>query len=247
MKTIRLVLLFTIFVTPSLFGFDLDVNHWSDYSGNIEGKPVSMSLYRFSNNQVRGHYYFTGNDNKIYLAGKIKGAEITLWAIVNKKSQAMIRGSFFTDSIDKFEGIWIEKSSRKIQFKLHLNAVTGESYKKRYDFLDGTTKQVEQFAKQVKLAIVSGDKEWLSLNINFPIKTSLDGKKLITINNQKQFNTNFNRIFHAAFVEKAKSFEYFDLFSNYQGVMMGAGEIWINSVTTSAYKNSKYKITAINN
>lgn len=247
MKIFKLIVLLAFLSTQTLFAFNLDINRWSDYSGKLNGKEIRVSLYRFNNNQVRGHYYYTGTDNKIYLAGKIKGVEISLWAIVNKQAQSILQGKFFTDSIDKFEGVWCKKNSKKTPFKLGLNAVTGGSYKKRYEFLEGTTNQVEQFAKQVKVAIVSGDKEWLSQNVFFPIKTSLAGKKQITISNQKQFIANFDRIFHTAFVEKAKSFEYFDLFSNYQGVMMGAGEIWINSITESASKHSNYKITGINN
>ncbi len=246
MKNTILITLLCILRLPSLFAFDLDVDHWTDYSGNLEGKAISVSLYRFSNNQIRGHYYFIGTDSKIYLAGKIKGNEITVWEIINKQPQAMLKGQFFTDSIDKFEGLWF-KHNRKIPFKLNVNTIVGGSYGDRYAFLKGTTAQVEQFAKQVKLAIILGDKKWLSLNVSYPIKTSLNGKKQIIIRSMSQFIEQYDRIFYSGFVDKAKKFEYFDLFSNYLGVMMGNGEIWINSIDEKGTNKYKMKITAINN
>ncbi len=90
MKIFKLIVLLAFLSTQTLFAFDLDINRWSDYSGKLNDKEIRVSLYRFNNNQVRGHYYYTGTDNKIYLAGKIKGVEISLWAIVNKQAQSIL-------------------------------------------------------------------------------------------------------------------------------------------------------------
>lgn len=247
MKNTILITLLCILRIPSLFAFELDVDHWTDYSGNLEGKAISVSLYRFSNNQVRGHYYFIGTDRKIYLAGKTKGSEVTLWANFNKQPQVMLKGRFFTDSIDKFEGVWFEKYNRKISFKFNINSIVRGSYRKRYEFINKTTMQVEEFAKQVKLAIISGDKKWLSLNVSYPIKTSLNGKKQIIIRNQRQFIEQYDRIFYSGFVKKAKQLEYFDMFINFRGAMMGDGEIWINCIDIDGRNKCELRITAINN
>ena len=67
------------------------------------------------------------------------------------------------------------------------------------------------------------------------------------IKNKKQFTDNFERIFYPTFVEKVKKLEYFDMFSNYQGVMMGDGEIWINCISISGNNKCKLRVTTINN
>ncbi len=85
------------------------------------------------------------------------------------------------------------------------------------------------------------------MHVSFPIKINISSKKRITIKNQKQFISNFDHIFHSAYLEKAKTFEYFNMFSNYQGVMLGDGDIWINTVNAPDQKQSYLRIIAINN
>jgi hypothetical protein len=183
----------------------------------------------------------------MYLVGKIDKTDIRLWSIVDKHAQLALHGKFFSDTMDRFEGTCTEKDGRKLTFKLNLEAKTGGSYENRYSDLNSTTAEVEEFAKQVKLAILLGNKKWLSMHVSFPIKINISSKKRITIKNQKQFIANFDRIFHSAYLEKAKAFEYFNMFSNYQGVMLGNGDIWINTVNAPDQKQSYLRIIAINN
>lgn len=247
MRIIKLIISLTIFVIPSLFALDLDVNHWSDYSGNLEGKPIRMSLYRFSNNQVRGHYYFAGTDEKIYLTGSIKNPEIKLYVIRNKQVEAVFKGKFFTNDKDRLEGSFTFKDKTTKELKLILVSTIASNYSKRYFLSDATTNEVETFAKQVKKAILEKNRNWLSENTYYPIKVSINGKTTKTIKSKKEFLKNFDLIFHSTFIEKAKEFEYFDMFCNYQGVMMGAGDIWMDCISVDVTEKCKMTITAINN
>ena len=101
--------------------------------------------------------------------------------------------------------------------------------------------------RKVKVSILKGDKSWIANHVSYPIKTSLDKKNRITIKNKKQLINNFYRIFHAEYRRKIESYYTSNLFNNYQGAMIGRGEIWINSTPKSKNNKYGYLITAINN
>ena len=103
------------------------------------------------------------------------------------------------------------------------------------------------FEPIVSNAILEKNKQWLSENISYPIMVSINGKSRTTIRNKKELLQNFDVIFHAGFIEKAKAFECIDIFCNYKGLMLGAGEIWMNCVSTVNNDQCQLKITAINN
>ena len=247
MKTIKFIILLTIFATPHLFASDLDINHWSDYSGNLEGKPINMSLYRFSNNQVRGHYYLKGTCTKTYLAGSLKNKQLKLYVIKNNQVTSIFKGYFITNDRDRLEGTCVSNDKTTKEFKLVLTSTIASNYKSRYSLQNVTTTEAETFAKKVKKAIIERNKKWLSDNIHYPITLNFNGKQKRTIKNKKEFLRNYDIIFHSTFIKKVKEFECVDMFCNYQGLMLGAGEIWMNCITVTSTNNCKMTITAINN
>lgn len=247
MKTIKLIILLAFFASTGMFAHDLALNSWNDYWGDIEGKEVKMSLYRFNNQQVRGHYYFIGTDEKIYLAGRIDNGTIKLYAIKNKKVIAVFNAKLTSNNTNKLEGrvSFDNKAAKKL--KLNFISTITSNYKTRYYLQSVTTYETETFAKQLKNAILEKNKQWLSENISYPIMVSINGKSRTTIRNKKELLQNFDAIFHAAFIEKAEAFECIDIFCNYKGLMLGAGEIWMNCVSTVNNDKCQLKITAINN
>jgi hypothetical protein len=101
--------------------------------------------------------------------------------------------------------------------------------------------------KHVKTSILNSDKEWIANHINYPLKTTLFKGKAITIKNKKQLIDNFDQIFHQEFKDKIKSLCVCNMFNNYQGVMLGDGQIWINNRPNSTDDTFNYIITAIFN
>jgi hypothetical protein len=88
---------------------------------------------------------------------------------------------------------------------------------------------------------------WLSMTVvtlmvRFPIRIVAEGKPL-TLRDRGQLL----KYYDVAFDSKVKAFiakqKYSDLFCNWKGIMIGRGEIWINTVG----KSFRLRIVAINN
>ena len=106
---------------------------------------------------------------------------------------------------------------------------------------------VENFMSHVQLAIATNDKKWLSRNIKYPISVYLEGKTPTTIRTAEQFNQDFDKIFYKAYVQIIKKKVPKEMFSNSQGVMLGDGEIWINTMPSSKSRQCELRIISFNN
>ena len=87
-------------------------------------------------------------------------------------------------------------------------------------------------------AAQSSDPKKLAPFIHFPLK--VNGIKTYEIKNQKDFEDKFKLIFSQKLLSVLVEQKMDKLFCQYQGIMYGNGEIWVNK------KNGKLGITAIN-
>jgi hypothetical protein len=94
-----------------------------------------------------------------------------------------------------------------------------------------------EFMQKVKNAIAESDKEWLANHIHYPLNTTLNGQKKIIVKNRQQLIDNFEQIFFPAYKEQIEKHSVSDLFSNWQGTMLGNGEIWIDENIIIAINN----------
>lgn len=245
----HIILTFLLFTLSDLcHAFDFAPNLWTNFEGTLGKISIQMSLFRFDDGQLKGNYCYKKYESKIQLIGQIKGSKIVITELLNGKPNGHFEGKIFTDNLDRFEGTWIDISNKKsIEFKLRLNSISGNQFTNHYSNLYGSDYDVENFMKHVKVSILNGDKEWISNHISYPIKTTLYKGKTITIKNKIQLMTYFNQIFHQEFKNKIKTFCVCNMFNNYQGVMLGNGEIWINNMPNSSEDKFDYNIIAINN
>ena len=228
--------------------FKLSQEAWTDFDGFLGKNQIQMSLFLMANGELNGNYCIKEIESKIQLTGQKEGDKIILNALLDGKPNGRFEGRLFTDKLDRFEGTWIDNAdANATEFKLTLQSIGGGTYDKRYADLYGTDEEVEKFMKQVKTSILNGDKEWMANHIAYPIKTTLYKNKAITIKNKKQFIENFELIFHQGFKDKIKSSCVCNMFANYQGVMLGNGEIWIYNKLNSTEDNYDFNIIAINN
>lgn len=228
--------------------FELDLNKWSDFEGTLGKSNIQLSLYRFNNGQLKGNYCYKKYDSKIELTGQVTGDKIRITEFLNGKPNGYFEGRVFTDSVDRFEGTWTDSASKKtIAFKLTLQSTCGGEFNHRYTDFYGSDADVEKFMKRVKSSIANGDKEWIGNHVSYPIKTTLNGEKPITVKNKEQLIQNFDQIFYKEFKERVKSFCVCNMFNNYQGAMLGNGQIWIYNKPNSTGKKFDYTITSISN
>ncbi|MFH0801822.1 MAG: hypothetical protein V2A78_05480 [bacterium] len=108
--------------------------------------------------------------------------------------------------------------------------------------------EVKSFLDLIKRCLTADDKQKFSSLMDFPITIMLYGKR-VKIKNKGEFVKNYNEIINAKVRKSVSRQKYEDLFINCQGVMIGNGEIWFNSIVENPKTNQKteLKIIAINN
>jgi hypothetical protein len=238
-----------LLLTKICNALDLEKNWWYDFDGKIGQAKISLSLYVLDNGELTGNYCYQTYETKILLTGHINGNEIELKELINGKTNGYFDGKVFTDTRDRFEGVWTDSSKNKnIEFKLTLtSALPSSRIDHRYSFVHGEDSDVESFMKLVKRSVLNKDKLWIANNTEYPISLRLNNDKAVTINNSQQLIDNFDQIFTDRFIEKLKSTCTCNLFCNYRGVMLGNGIIWIYDKTYSNSSNYNYVIITINN
>lgn len=228
--------------------FKLDSNAWSDFSGSLGKKQIRMSLHPLENGELKGNYCLHETERKIEVLGEIKQGKMLLTEFSNGKPTGRFEGRIITGKGDQFEGTWTDNAnSNAIAFTLTLESICYASLDHRYSDFYGTDEDAEKFMKDVKTAILNGDKEWIGDHVSYPLTTTLFKNKSITIKSKKQLLANFDLVFHQAFKDRIHASCVCNMFKNYQGVMLGNGEIWIYTTPNSTENKYDFCIIAINN
>jgi hypothetical protein len=101
---------------------------------------------------------------------------------------------------------------------------------------------VEHFLTDLQHFVAVDDRPRVAQMVHFPIRITVDNEPL-RLQNQDQLLKHYN----VAFDPKVKGFiakqKFSELFCNWKGIMVGRGEIWINTIG----KSSQLRIIAINN
>jgi len=105
------------------------------------------------------------------------------------------------------------------------------------------------FFKQVQKAVLAEDWEWLSAAVSYPIDIHLI-KKTLHIKTKEEFKTQVRGVFHEHFKKIIRDQSEASLFKNWQGVMLGEGEIWFTDFEEAGQKEGQVtktqRIIAIN-
>lgn len=116
----------------------------------------------------------------------------------------------------------------------------------RMDYLFGEHKIHKEFFFEMKKAVLNSDSLKVADLIKYPITIKINGKKT-KIKNNREFLKHYSRIIDAHIIETVRNQKYAELFANYQGVMIGNGEIWFSGVCLDPKcKNTVVKIIAVN-
>ena len=95
-----------------------------------------------------------------------------------------------------------------------------------------------KFFPQLKQAIKTSDAKKISVFILFPLK--VNGKKTIVIKDSLEFESQFKMIMTTKLIKIIDAQKLENLSCQYQGVMFGDGEIWVQK------KKAKIGISAVN-
>jgi hypothetical protein len=105
--------------------------------------------------------------------------------------------------------------------------------------------EARKFLGLIKELISLKDRQKLALLVDYPINVNLHGKT-VQIKSRKDFIRNYNEIITPRVRKSALKQNFEDLFVNWQGVMIGSGEIWFGAVIQKGGQ-TVLKIIAINN
>ena len=94
------------------------------------------------------------------------------------------------------------------------------------------------FIKKLKLWSEEGNKDSVAANIDFPLVNDE------SISSSKIFLQQYDKVFNNKVKQALQQQKLNELFKNFQGVMIGSGEMWIANVSKT--KNEVYKIRSIN-
>lgn len=108
------------------------------------------------------------------------------------------------------------------------------------DTLFGEHERLETFFTELQQTVTNDDADALAQMIAYPISVTVDGES-VEIARESDFVADFHQIFTSDVKDAVTSQSYETLFANWQGVMIGDGEVWFSIVDDAP------KITAINN
>lgn len=234
------------FLTLTINAFEIKPNEWYDFEGTLGKSKINLSIYMLEDNSIVGNYCYNKFDTKISISGQIVNNEIRLATNDENSPFEEFTGFFKTENVDLYIGTWTN-ANKTLPFSLTLQSSGRTNLYKRYNDFYGADYEVERFMKNVKTAIIKKDKIWLSKHINFPISVAISGKKRTIIKNKTQFIANFDKIFHPDYTNRVKNACTCNMFSNYQGAMIGNGIIWIQNTIKSTESNFDFEVIAINN
>lgn len=113
-----------------------------------------------------------------------------------------------------------------------------------YDITPGD----REFLGELKKKVVSDDREWVVNHVNFPIDVTVQGKRR-HLRNPRQMMASYDDAFNNNVKNAIISQDLNTVFKNWQGIMIGHGQIWI--MATCQPKNCdatmEYNISGINN
>ena len=237
--------IFLIFFIPCVYAQVLEKGGWNDFTGRIGKKDCQLSLYLFDDGTIRGNYVFKHDSVKHYLSGHLKKNAFFLREDGHKK--AVFKGNAISDPADEVQGTYTDSLTKQtLKFGFLSESTNIGRYGNRYADLGATEDEIEGFVKTAKRAILNGDKKWLAKHVQYPVRHVL-GKGYPLIKNKQLFIKYFDQIFTQKFKDKVRQDYVTNLFTKYDSVMLGNGEIWVSGNSDSAGDKPGFIIIAINN
>jgi hypothetical protein len=104
--------------------------------------------------------------------------------------------------------------------------------------------EVKAFFEKVKAASAAQDARAMAKLVKFPLR--VNGK--MSVKSSRRLIARYSNVFNNVVTQAIETQRYETLFSNYQGVMMGDGQVWFNKVCRQkACTSYATRIIAVNN
>lgn len=121
------------------------------------------------------------------------------------------------------------------------HAQTAAEVDSSLDTLFGAHVPYRQFFEQLQKAVASDDKAIVAAMVDYPFQARINGKA-VKLRDAAHFVADYDKIVTSKVKQAIASQTYATLFANWQGVMIGDGEVWFSGVGDAGV----IKIIAIN-
>lgn len=127
-----------------------------------------------------------------------------------------------------------------------VEAQSAEEMNQTLDDLYGAHAPYYEFFEELKKAVAENDKEAVASMVDYPFQARIDGKA-VTIRDTAHFVADYDKVFTANVEEAISNQTYPDLFANWQGVMIGNGEVWFSGICSDeTCEQETIKIITVN-
>lgn len=87
--------------------------------------------------------------------------------------------------------------------------------------------------ESLQQAVAANDSAAVAALVDYPIDVEIDGRKT-AVNDEEGFIADYDRIMTPAIAKAIADTRYTNVLVNWQGVMLGNGEVWINGICKGA-------------
>lgn len=206
------------------------------------GSEMEIGLTLFQHEaKLRATYFYRKHLKDVPLSGQyLGGRDVTL---EEQDSSGKVPGHFRlrfmeTDpelksdkplTVDVLDGDWTgEDGKTTFPVKLRLAHSCIALGSGRYVYGDAANDElVEKNVQGFYFAVLRGDKEEVAKYARFPLSFSINNKPR-TASNRTAFLRYYDAIFTKSFVEKIAKGVPHHMFANWQGIMLGDGEVWFD-------------------
>jgi len=214
-----------------------------EYRGKMgDNVEIGMSLF-MQDARLQGNYFYVKNLKDITLSAQgVTERDITL---DEHDSSGNLQGTFrlrFVETdpelksdkpltVDILRGDWVRADGKldlpvRLSLQYSCNMVGSQRY--GYGVVGGTSDElVEKNVQGFYFAVLRGDKEEAAKFVSFPLSFALN-KQSKTIYNRAAFLRYYDQIFTKAFQAKIAKGIPHHMFANWQGIMIGNGEVWFD-------------------
>ena len=231
MKKILLLLCILLSQFNHLSALSLGDGLWTDFEGVLNGKKIKLSLFRNGTDSVIGNYCNGDNETRVYIHGTYKNDVLFLVEGNVLGFKAIIKGKLYASKNNEvIKGFRIDRKIGKAeQFELRIVSMVGGNIEKRYSDAANNDEAIEAYMQKVKSAFLLSDSKWLAKQMIYPCHVSIGNGKTKDLKNEQEFIQYFPQINNDNFKKALKETCTCNLFHNYQGIMLGSGEIWIEN------------------
>lgn len=207
MNKIKYVLCLLAFYTCFNYSFGqakptLKAGFYNRFKGTLNGEKIRMLLRPSKNSTIITGKLCNMKNKKIGIRGSYDKQKITLTAIDSGKVIGYFKGILHEKYEGKnyistfYKGTW-QNATKTVTSEFDL-LTTGYHYGsgalKHYLLEFGTDNEVDDFVFKLRKSILEDDIEWISDNINYPIRVSISKEKIVKIPNKKEFIKNYYKV-----------------------------------------------------